>query len=176
MDIISCHLVDLTHVTHDRVAPEFCPLPHTKKIVDRVNHFFQEYEFMFQSVSIILIEEQPYKGVASAVEAMIFNKWRNKCHHIRPLDMLYHYGYRHYTYEQRKKISVQIAQQVLTNMGFSDMLAKFERKHDCSDAILMACFYLAKEKEKEEKLAKDEEYKNTDFAIFLEQCRYKPKS
>lgn len=166
--------MNLTHVTHDRVAKECCQLPHTNKIVDRVNHFFQEYEFMFQSVGIILIEEQPYKGVASAVEAMIFNKWRNKCHHIRPLDMLHHYGYRHYTYDQRKQISVQIAQQVLTNMGFETLLDKFERKHDCSDAILMACFYLSKEKEKEERKAKEEEMKNTDFAMFIKQFRYKP--
>ncbi len=122
---MSCHLVNLTHVTHDRIGKEHCQLPHTNKIVDRVNHFFQEYEFMFQSVSIILIEEQPYKGVASAVEAMIFNKWRNKSHHIRPLDMLHHYGYRHYTYERRKQISVQIAQQVLTNLGFDDMLERY---------------------------------------------------
>ncbi len=61
-------------------------------------------------------------------------------------------------------------------MGFTDMLGKFERKHDCSDAILMACFYLAKEKEKEEKKTQEEEMKNTDFSKFLEQFRYVPST
>lgn len=184
IDILGCHLIDLTHITHECVSEEDCLLPHTHKIVDRVNHFFQEYEFMFQSVGIILIEEQPYKGVASAVEAMIFNRWRTKCQHIRPLDMLHHYGYRHYTYEHRKKISVHLAQQVLTNMGLLDLLDKFERKHDCSDAILMACFFLENKGKQKRKRIEEEENKKKkehddvdikDFSTFIDQFRYRSK-
>ena len=50
-------LVNLTELTHCRVGRADCKLHHSRELYDRLQHFHQEYGWMFESAVTVLIDD-----------------------------------------------------------------------------------------------------------------------
>ena len=55
--------IDLTRTIHKKVSIDECTIPHTKETCDRVAHFIQEHESLFNEADHVLIERQPIMGM-----------------------------------------------------------------------------------------------------------------
>ena len=127
------HLVDITK----RCRYLKCTLNHTNHIVDRVDHFIQEYKMILDKADRILIEKQPIKGLIS-VEQFLFDRLRDKAEFIYPVSMHKHFRIRELDYDERKKHLVGIDKNHIWTGTIYDTL---ERKHDVADAMAMIIFW-----------------------------------
>ena len=140
-EIVLVDLIDLARVKHKRVPKKKCSLYHTNHIVDRIEHFFQEWEPFFSQCEYILVEQQPIMGITS-VEALIFQRYRDKTHLIHPTRMHKHFRISDLEYEQRKEKTVEIASRELKND--SELMKSFNshtRRHDIADSICLQKYW-----------------------------------
>jgi len=126
--------VNISHVLHNRVKPCDCKIPHTNETCDRMMHFIQEYQPVFDKADIILIERQPPMGLKD-VEALLAQTFRSKVQLVSPNKMHKFWGISCYDYETRKQHTERIASEHVD-------LTIYERKHDVADAVCIALFYV----------------------------------
>jgi len=140
VEVLQCNRVDITLITHKRVPFCDCKLYHDYCIPDYLDHFIQEYEYMFTESELILIERQPPVGITN-VQDLIFTKFRPKIFFINPCSVHKHFGMSK-EYLIRKEQSQAISKKYLENFNtFNSSL----RKHDMSDAMIMILYYIFKE-------------------------------
>lgn len=130
--------VDITRLTHRRVAPQDCKIPHTCETCDRVAHFIQEYEPFFEEADHVLLERQPPMGLKD-IEALIMTKYRGKTKLISPNKMHKHYGISRFSYEERKVKTEEIA---FKHVGHLSTYQGQERKHDMADSVCICNFFV----------------------------------
>jgi hypothetical protein len=134
--ILKCNRVNITTVGHTNVKWCDCKLLHDNCIPDYLDHFIQEYQEMFDSADVIIIERQPPIGITN-VQDLLFVKFRHKVKLISP-NSVHKYFNQSKDYSIRKTESENISNIYLSEFyNYSDN----ERKHDMSDAMLMIIYY-----------------------------------
>ena len=185
--VVGIDLLDITKIPHPHDIPECqCTLNHSKTFTDWMEHIFQYYHDVFESVDKIVIERQPPMGFV-VVEQLIYSKYRSKCELISPASMHKFFEIRG-DYEQRKEQSIAIGTRYLEqNSQIYQEFVNFSRKHDITDSILIGIFWFYKQNktylEMEYKLYIDNLIIKTNsyggcpsemnIDDFLEQFRYK---
>ena len=126
------HLVDITkscrHIN--------CTLNHTNHMVDRIDHFIQEYKHVLDKADKILVEKQPIQGLIS-VEQLLFDRLRDRVIFIHPVSMHKHFNIRNLSYDERKEYLVLKTKTYLEGTLYD----KVERKHDIADAMAMIIYW-----------------------------------
>ena len=150
---------DITLMRHNRIPVHMCTIPHTRETCDRVAHFIQENEDMFEEADCILIERQPPMGLKD-VEALIMSRFRNKAILISPNRLHKFLKINTYDYEERKVHTEQIASKYLNGM---ETFANEVRKHDMADAACMCIFHADKLRDEQRKKEKLERIKRLPF-------------
>ena len=125
-------LIDITR--HCRYIN--CKLNHTNHMVDRIDHFIQQYKDILDKADKVLIEKQPIQGLIS-VEQLLFDRLREKVVFVHPVSMHKQFGIRHLDYDGRKEYLVKYTKPFLTGTVY-DMV---ERKHDIADAMAMIIYW-----------------------------------
>jgi hypothetical protein len=135
---------DITQLRHRRVEREQCCLHHTKMPRDRVAHFIQEYANEFLMTNVVLVEQQPPKGLV-AVEQLLMREFEDRAQLVSPTAMHKYLGIEHMrkNREARKVFTANHAQKHLDDLQRSQ-LRQYGRCHDIADAICMIEFWLAK--------------------------------
>ena len=177
--VIWVELIDVNVLTHNNVNRRDCNLHHTRHLVDKMEHLFQEYNNLFEQVDYIIVELQPILGL-KAVESLIFNKYRNKTFLVHPVKMHMFFNIKKHDYEKRKEFTIKIA---LMNIKDDEVLEQFnahKRKHDMADSICIMKYWVSKKREqyiKEQKKIKAKEYFNTKKHVSMDDFfdRYKYK-
>jgi hypothetical protein len=145
IDIKSIQLLDIRTLIHGRIPREKCQLLHTRDILDRVSHFIQELQPIFDSAAHILIERQPFQGL-TAVEKLIYQKVRHKATLVHPTSMHRFFGIpKGVSYEKRKEIIEGKSYRYLTPCQIGEMV-RLERSHDIADAVCLLVFALDQRK------------------------------
>lgn len=132
-------LANLTCLSHDRVSKELCSIHHTNELGDRFNHFVQEYEHMWGSPDLVLIERQPIRGI-TAIESFLFQLFRSVAVKISPGQVHRWMHINHLDYDGRKESAVFHADPWLSIFS---SYQKHERRHDMADALMLVFFHLA---------------------------------
>ena len=153
--------VDITKCTHHRIAASDCKLHHTACAYDRVSHFIQEWQPLFDQAELVFIEQQPPTGLKD-IEQLFVSFVRDKVIMISPVALHHHFQMQHLSYDQRKQFSCNKALQYCQpnlQKWFS-----LPRTHDVADAILMCYFHYERMKPKPSHVA--------DAMAFLESFRF----
>lgn len=180
--VVTALCVNISKIQHQKISRKDCTLYHSKEIVDKMNHFFQEYKYLWtgdnDDVQYICIEKQPPCGITS-VETMLHYHFRDKLKIIYPVQMHKWLGISDFDYEQRKNRVVSLADDWLKNQSdFKTM----ERKHDMADALMLGLFFIYKNRQEEQKKRKKRKFHHVhqktssmkDPIIFFEQYRFHP--
>lgn len=134
-------LINITKFTHKHVSKNDCDLYHNKTISDWMEHVFQDNLYFYES-DYILIERQPPQG-HTAVEQIIFNKFRNKVVLISPNSVHKYLGISHLDYDSRKNESEYVLYQTLDDNCIPyNTLESFDRLHDIGDSICMFLYWI----------------------------------
>jgi hypothetical protein len=134
--VLKCDRVNITTVNHNSVKWCDCKLHHEKCIPDYLDHFVQEYQEMFDSADVIIIERQPPIGITN-VQDLLFVKFRKKVKLISPNSVHKYFG-QSTDYPTRKLQSERITDDyLLQEYNYSENI----RKHDISDAMLMILYF-----------------------------------
>ena len=133
VEVLDVRLVDLTTLP----CLPGCTLPHSRNIVDRVEHLFAAHGAVFAAADEVLIEAQPLMGLVH-VEALIYSRFRGKARMVSPAAMHRHFGLPRGDYDGRKAAAEALAAPFLT--GFRAELAAMARTHDVADAVCMALY------------------------------------
>ena len=142
-DVVGVDLLDITTFPHPPGGSCECCLNHTKTFTDWMEHIFQYYRIVFDSVDKILIERQPPMGFV-AVEQLIFTKYRHKCELISPNSVHKFFGIGKYDYNTRKQRVEEIALKYIKNPAILEEFMGFERRHDMADSVCIGIFWLDK--------------------------------
>jgi hypothetical protein len=151
-EIRTVSLTDITKFNHSLNTK--CTLQHTKTIVDWLDHVVQDNQRLFDESTIILIERQPF-GPFTAIEQLLFSRFRNKAYLISPRNVHNYLNIGTLEYDQRKNYSVKIASRFLTESNLQKM-NDYERSHDIADSICMMLYWRNK---KEMEYQRDERTK-----------------
>jgi len=151
--------IDLTRTIHKKVAIEECTIPHTKETCDRVAHFLQEHESLFNEADHVLIERQPIMGMKD-VEGLIMSRFRHKTTLVSPNKMHKFFNIRHLDYDERKVATEQIAD---LHIGHIHTYANCARKHDMADAVCICIVFVHAMKREHELKQKYENMKRLPF-------------
>lgn len=146
--IVRVENVNSTIMEHNVVARENCVLGHAKTAADRVTHFVQERQSLFDSCGVILIERQPIMGHTD-VEQVLFLLFRTRAELVSPNAMHSFFNISGYTYEGRKQKTTIIADHYLSSADFPEYYV-LERRHDIADAICLLFFWIHVQKRKHE--------------------------
>jgi hypothetical protein len=181
IDIVGLDMVDITTFPHH--DKKNCTLHHQKTFSDWLEHVFEYYKIVFDSVDQILIERQPIFGLV-VVEQLLFYKYRHKTILVSPNSMHKHFHIGHFDYDQRKVEVEKICVRYLRLQPVKKEYNKFERKHDMADAFCIAKFWLDT-KHKEYIIAKERERimniqmsmvgSNLTMDQWFDQFRYRPR-
>ena len=125
-----------------------CRFNHGKNLTDRMIHYFEKYKNHFERADKILVEQQPIMGFVSIQELFRF-KFQDKVKTIHPRSMHCYFGIQKLNYEERKKKTIEIAWERLSQ--FKNFMFEV-RKNDMADALCLLEFYLSKEMKKYKKL------------------------
>jgi hypothetical protein len=143
IEIIWIDLIDITEFIHKwGVSPKECLLYHTKTLCDWLNHTYQENIDFFEKADYILIERQPIPEGFTAVEQLIFSRWRDKAFLVHPRSVHKYFNMGYYEYDQRKVISEKIARAEITNPDLQKQLGYYNRAHDITDSILIILYWI----------------------------------
>ena len=143
-------MVDITEYKHEHdLCNKECNIDHnSKNFADWIQHFFLDYETLFERCSFILVEKQPPAGLV-VIEQLILFRWRTKTYLIHPRSMHSFFGIGissisgEDAYEERKRRTELIAQKHCEwHHRAIDSYSKFERKHDMADSICLLLFWL----------------------------------
>lgn len=161
MEAVDFALVDLNNM----VCGADCKLCHSSHAVDKCSHLFQLYANYFEQADRILIEKQPLLvGSMLHVEALLYNRWRDKAELVCPKTLHRHFKLVEGDYEARKAMVDKIASPYLNHLPGYDQL---RRKHDVGDAYLMCRWHADLRKADAEKACKVEK-----IAIDLARFKY----
>lgn len=148
LEIIWIDLIDITEFTHKwGPSRKKCPLYHTKTFCDWMNHAYQENMDFFEAADYILIERQPPAGL-TAVEQLIFSRWRDKAILVHPRSMHKFFNIGGYDYEQRKVYTEKIARMNLDDPELQEQLGFYGRAHDIADSICLMLFWIKIQQDK----------------------------
>lgn len=153
---------NISLVKHDLIPVQECTIPHTRETCDRVAHFIQENQDLFEGADCILIERQPPMGFKD-IEALLMVKYRSKVKLISPNRMHKHFKMRHLDYEQRKHRVVEIAS---PHLGHIHTFKSQERKHDIADAACMCLMHAHTMKDEQRRKERLENIKRLPFDEF----------
>lgn len=193
--VVACKLVDLCNIKHKRVKKQDCKLKHSKGMYDRIQHFIQEYKWLFDNCCRVLIERQPIFGF-TVVEQILLGARRNKSKLVSPNSMHCYFGINKYEddvvvengeikvikskYEKRKEATVEIAQPYMTQSCI-EKFNSYSRKQDLSDSVCLLLFHVSQLQQeyklKQAKIRQREEFKKlhgVDTKTFLQKFRFKP--
>lgn len=142
-----CYLanVDSTVFEHGSISLSACTLGHAKTTADRVTHFVQERQHMFDACAHVLIERQPLVGHTD-VEQVLFLLFRQKAQLVSPNAMHKFFNISRYSYESRKVKTVMLADQYLPVKDFP-LYHNLARKHDIADALCLLMFWIQQQKQ-----------------------------
>ncbi len=178
-EIRTISLTDITKFNHGCDDKDHkCKLHHTKTIVDWLDHVVQDNQTLFDQSSVILIERQPF-GPFTAIEQLLFSRFRNKAYLISPRNVHTYLNIGTLEYDERKNYSVKIASRFLTESNLKKMNS-YERSHDIADSICMMLYWRNKkeiEYQREERSKKWLSILDTEgLNVFekLERFRYVP--
>jgi hypothetical protein len=143
-EIVWFELIDITVFLHNVVHAEQCTLYHEQTASDWMDHVYQENIELFNLADYILIERQPPMGQV-VIEQLIFSRWRHKSHLVHPKSMHTWYNIADLEYDLRKKYTIEIAMNYITNPTLIEMLDSYERKHDISDSIVLMLYWTAQQ-------------------------------
>lgn len=151
-DIWCIGCIDIRMLRHVRVKREDCKLYHTSHISDLVDHFVQEYGSILDRASEILMEKQPPTGMCD-VEALLFNRFRDKMVLMSATTMHAYHGIGHLEYDDRKAKTTEIGHRLLVvSPNVQCEFEALERKHDVGDALAYLKMYIEKKAEAERRL------------------------
>lgn len=140
IQIIYVDNVNSTVFEHNVVSHDNCTLGHMKTTTDRLMHFVQERQPMFDMCLHVLIERQPPLGHTD-VEQILFFMFRDKAVLISPNAMHKFFKISNHSYENRKHQTVLIANAFLSIDQFPEY-HNLERKHDIADAFCQLLFWV----------------------------------
>lgn len=139
-EIRTISLTDITKFNHCLDYKDHkCTLHHTKTIVDWLDHVIQDNQRLFDESTFILIERQPF-GPFTAIEQLLFSRFRNKAYLISPRNVHTYLNIGTLDYDQRKNYSVKIASRFLTESNLKKMNS-YPRSHDIADSICMMLYW-----------------------------------
>ena len=161
LQIMNVFHIDITTYTHHHISKSECKLKHTNEISDRLLHTLQELTPHLKDVDLFLIERQPMNSTCSSIEELMFQKYRDRIKKVSPNRMhkRFHLSDQ---YEVRKLQSVALAEPFLRDFNVFQVA---ERKHDQSDALLLACSHMLDMKKQI-----DEERVSKRRRVEVEQC------
>lgn len=136
-EIRTISLTDITKFCCEKEKK--CTLHHTKTIVDWIDHFIYDNQQLFDASTFILIERQPF-GPFTAIEQLLFSRFRNKAYLISPRNIHAYLNIGTLEYNDRKKCCVKIASRFLTESNLQKMNT-YERSHDIADSICMMLYW-----------------------------------
>jgi hypothetical protein len=181
------NMIDITKFTHDHdLKNKNCCIDHrSRNFADWLQHFFLEYESLFDMSDYILVEKQPPCGLV-VVEQLFMFKYRNKCHLVHPRSMHSFFGigisniFGEDAYEQRKKRTQIIAEKnAKWHPRALYYYSKLIRKHDVTDSICLMIFWLVGQnkiytREENTKRISNIKVKNTNMSALehMEQYRF----
>jgi hypothetical protein len=139
-NVIQIDLIDLSEITHTKVSKKDCKLHHTRHLVDKMDHFFQEYAEIFDTADRIIVELQPILGL-KAVESLIYTKYRDKTKLIHPTKMHVHFRIQHQPYETRKELTVKLSESYILDKELVTKFSKYERQHDIADSLCIMKYW-----------------------------------
>ena len=144
--ILGIELLNITDFYHPPTITT-CKLNHSKSFADWMDHIFYYYNSIFSTVDMIIIERQPPTGLV-AIEQLIFSKFRNKSELISPNSMHKHFNINYLTYDNRKLSTENISRKYLMSSEpiIYSQFENMERKHDISDSICQAIYWLDKKR------------------------------
>lgn len=147
VEILQIGRIDITIMTHRNINRRDCKIPHTNELSDRIDHFLQNYEELFDTMNLVLIERQPIMGLTS-VEQLLYNHFKKtipvkiispKSMHIwMKIDQLK-------DYDLRKQHTEKFAHNLLKT---NPIYMNNDRKHDIADALCIMYYYISQEKKK----------------------------
>jgi capsid protein len=112
-----------------------------------VDHFVQERIDAFTLADVVLIEQQPIGG-HTAVEQLLYSRFREKAHLVSPCAMHKFYGIRSEDYEGRKRfVERSVLQLKNIDANVRIQIQEMERRHDVCDAICMARFWYSRHRQ-----------------------------
>jgi hypothetical protein len=167
LEIFWVDLIDITTYTHRKSGKisresQECPLYHTRTISDWVDHFIHENKPFFEEADVILVERQPPNGL-TAVEQLIFSKFRAKTHLISPRNVHSYFNLTSFDYDQRKVYSEKIASRHIPDY-LADQMTMYDRFHDIADSVCILIYWCNKRK----KAHDIDERRRRHFGIFHE--------
>lgn len=130
---------------HHTVPYSLCKLGHSNHLHDRISHFFQEWNDMFETAEVILVEAQPFKSAGYPFELMMRQVWGSKCTFVAPQTLHAYFGTAKLSYDDRKFKNEDIVEAWLETHGASTLWEQIKterRQHDCADAFLLIKHYL----------------------------------
>lgn len=136
IELLDCGKIDITIMRHCNTLFSDCKLHHDNCIPDYLEHFFQEYNQMFDNAEVILVERQPITGITN-VQDLILNKYRERVVLVSPNKIHKYFGMSR-DYLIRKRESQRLSESLLNKSEYYNNLL---RKHDISDAMLMIIMY-----------------------------------
>jgi len=101
----------------------------------------------FEMADFILIERQPPMGL-TAVEQLIFSRWRDKAILVHPRSMHKYFNIGEYDYEQRKIYTEKIARMNLDDTELQEQLGFYGRAHDIAHSICLMLFWIKIQQDK----------------------------
>ena len=130
---------------HKNVPYSLCKLGHSSHLHDRICHFFQEWQEMFEQADLILVEAQPFKSAGYPFELMMRHVWGSKCTFVAPQTLHAYFGTGKLSYDDRKDKNEELVEAWLGEHGATrlwDTIKAERRQHDCADAFLLIKHYL----------------------------------
>ena len=138
-----CKLVDITEFNCKRKE---CKLRHEKSISDYMKHVFIRYKEWFDS-DYIIVERQPICGLI-VIQELIKYEYGDKVNLVSPNAMHKYLRINNLCYEDRKKRTVAIASEVMSEFREFVFLL---RKHDLADSYCIIKYWVELKK-KENKI------------------------
>ena len=140
----SMKLVNITKFTHNLVKRHECKLRHSNGLADRLDHVIQDHPYLFQDNDIVLVERQPIRGLVGVEQ--YFYKMFESTELVHPRSVHAFYDVK-CDYEGRKEMSTLLARQIMmehsVDSGAASYFESLERKHDLSDAVVQAWYWVA---------------------------------
>ena len=170
--VLEAHRIDLGKLKHVKVSKSNCKLHHTNDAYDRIQHFLQEYDELFQNVDQVRIERQPITGLVH-IEQLLFGHFRSKAKLVSPNAMHRFFNIQQYDYEGRKQQTIKIARPLIeSHLSFNATSSSpsynwnMDRVHDMADALCLVIYALHIDQKEHEK--------TKQIQIFEEKLKSKP--
>lgn len=143
-------VINICQLKHTRVAKFFCSLGHSKEIVDRLDHVFQEEE-CFDECDKIIMERQPPRGL-TVITNLAKKQFPDKSEILHPSSMHKWFEIYKKPYTERKLFYFNLMKQFVTkemdpdlydvNVSVLENTEFNRRQQDKADSFALLIFYL----------------------------------